>query len=116
MTLLYTYIIFHIIILLSYSMYYILYIIVLYSFPCIITNIIRSITFFFIVLYSIYIIFPFPLLYHVFPLCFNLHFGAFGAEKILKIAINAKERERWQPLAQITRKFDLFGFIESTLI
>lgn len=52
----------------------------------------------------------------MFPLLFNLHFRAFGAEKILKIAINAKERERWQPLAQITRKFNLFGFIESTLI
>lgn len=46
----------------------------------------------------------------------NLHFRAFGAKQILKIAINAKQRERWQPLAQITRKFDLFRFIEATLI
>lgn len=47
---------------------------------------------------------------------FNLHFRAFGAKQILKIAINAKERKRWQPLAQITCKFYLFRFIEATLI
>jgi len=44
------------------------------------------------------------------------HFRAFGAEQILKIAINAEERKRRQSLAQISSEFDLLRLIQTALI
>lgn len=46
----------------------------------------------------------------------RVDFRAFGAEQILKIAINAEERKRRQSLAQISSEFDLLRLIQTALI